>query len=410
MVKNIEIINYKSIEKVKIDLGRVNVFIGENGSGKSNILEAVAMLSCAKENKLSVEDIYNKGIRVTKPLLTTSSFLKKKRNSKIYLSVELEKESESQQETVYSFLDCTDADNILTDWNDIVHHDLLQTFESKAEKLGFLENIEQVYEKISADTKLDSNFKDSILRDLKEMKNIKSYFSKKYSDDHKIITNFQIYSPNISVLRGIIKMSLKPFLGLYGENLDLLLANFNKEEKILLNKYLNDISWLKKILFEQENELNLKEHKIGKSISKLYFSDKFMSIKNNIFSAENANEGALFILFYLGLFISKSTPKFFAIDNIETALNPALCRKIIGIIADLSVKNDKQALITTHNPAVLDGLNLNDPMQKLFVVKRTNDGRTKVEQIKVKPNTDLSTNKLSELWMRGYLGGLPINF
>ena len=33
-----------------------------------------------------------------------------------------------------------------------------------------------------------------------------------------------------------------------------------------------------------------------------------MQKKNNLFSAENANEGALELLFYLALFISKKTP------------------------------------------------------------------------------------------------------
>lgn len=66
-----------------------------------------------------------------------------------------------------------------------------------------------------------------------------------------------------------------------------------------------------------------------------------MSKKNNIFSAENTNEGILHILFYLSLFISKKTPKFFAIDNIEKSLNPKLCRTLIKEIAILSKDNDK---------------------------------------------------------------------
>ena len=34
MIKKVLISNYKSIVKQEIDLGRVNIFIGENGSGK----------------------------------------------------------------------------------------------------------------------------------------------------------------------------------------------------------------------------------------------------------------------------------------------------------------------------------------------------------------------------------------
>lgn len=43
MIDSISIKNYKSILDLTVELGRVNVFIGANGVGKSNILEAVAM-------------------------------------------------------------------------------------------------------------------------------------------------------------------------------------------------------------------------------------------------------------------------------------------------------------------------------------------------------------------------------
>lgn len=45
MTNSIEIENYKSIKHLKLDTARVNVFIGEPNSGKSNILEALAWLS-----------------------------------------------------------------------------------------------------------------------------------------------------------------------------------------------------------------------------------------------------------------------------------------------------------------------------------------------------------------------------
>ena len=40
-VAKVEIDNYKSIKHCEIDFRDINLFIGENGTGKSNILEAV---------------------------------------------------------------------------------------------------------------------------------------------------------------------------------------------------------------------------------------------------------------------------------------------------------------------------------------------------------------------------------
>jgi AAA15 family ATPase/GTPase len=74
MIQEITIENYKSIQSLSIELGRVTVFIGENGCGKSNILEAIALGSAAAADKLDNEFLAPRGIRVTDPKLMRSAF------------------------------------------------------------------------------------------------------------------------------------------------------------------------------------------------------------------------------------------------------------------------------------------------------------------------------------------------
>ena len=45
MIENLEVINFKSIKHLKIDCKKVNIFIGKPNTGKSNILEAIGLLS-----------------------------------------------------------------------------------------------------------------------------------------------------------------------------------------------------------------------------------------------------------------------------------------------------------------------------------------------------------------------------
>ncbi len=74
------------------------------------------------------------------------------------------------------------------------------------------------------------------------------------------------------------------------------------------------------------------------------------------------------MLFYFCRFISEDTPSFFAIDNIDASLNPKLCRRLIKELYD------KQVILTTHNPSILDGLNLDEYEPRLLVVFRNKSG------------------------------------
>ena len=47
MIRRLQVRSFKSLADVEVELGVVNVFIGANGSGKSNLLEALGVLSAA---------------------------------------------------------------------------------------------------------------------------------------------------------------------------------------------------------------------------------------------------------------------------------------------------------------------------------------------------------------------------
>lgn len=53
--------NLQSLEDVTVDLGRVNVFIGANGSGKSNLLEALGILSAAADGRVDDQSLLARG-------------------------------------------------------------------------------------------------------------------------------------------------------------------------------------------------------------------------------------------------------------------------------------------------------------------------------------------------------------
>ena len=90
MIKKIGIENYKSIQELKIELGRVTVLIGENGCGKTNILEAIALSSAAAGDKLDNEFLVSRGIRVTESQFMRSAFDIDNLNKEIKISLQFQ--------------------------------------------------------------------------------------------------------------------------------------------------------------------------------------------------------------------------------------------------------------------------------------------------------------------------------
>ena len=78
MFKRLAIKNFKSIIDQTIELGRVNVFIGANGMGKSNVLEAIAMIAANSQDEIDLNKLVQDGVRIARPDLVRSSFYENK--------------------------------------------------------------------------------------------------------------------------------------------------------------------------------------------------------------------------------------------------------------------------------------------------------------------------------------------
>lgn len=393
IIKELQISGYKSIAQDKIELGRINVFIGANGCGKTNILEALATVGAERAKDLSFEGLYSRGVRIARPDLVASSFLDSSQRSKI--DIDLNFSHDNGTEYYRCSLTPANPADVYTKWINLAEEELYPD-----QLLNYFLKITQKNPGISGD---------ELVKRANGLISSKGLTQERFFDS--FVSDYAIFDLNTRALRGITAAdSKKTPLGLNGEGLDILIASFNKEEKSELNKCLIFFEWLSGIVADKDDKLKSTGLKPGRSTSTLYFQDRFMNKENNTFSAENSNEGVLHVLFYLALFISNKTPSLLGIDNIETALNPKLCRVLMTELIKLAKSNNKQALITTHNPAILDGLNLLDDEQRLFEVYRDSQGTTKTRRIKFKPDLSDKKYKLSEMWLKGVLGATPKNF
>ncbi len=391
MLQDIQIENYKSIQKLKLGLGRVTVLIGENGSGKSNILEAIALASAAANDKLDNEFLFSRGIRVTNPEYMRSAFDKEQITQGIKINF-------YGKNSDFKF------GYILQNNNKAYSSWLIEENKIDKKKEQKIENdIRKKYSQIipvnveNLEIKFDDNFiLETILR--KKEQFIKQEVHQSYLD------NFLIYSPENFALRQFEKEGQIQPLGINGEGLFKLLKVLNLDQSKI-----NELKEKLKLLFWFE-DFTIHADFLDSEKS-LKTKDRYLDPDLSAFDQKSANEGFLFLLFYFALFISDDTPRFFAIDNIDASLNPKLCSQLMRELVQLAKKYDKQVIVTTHNPAILDGLDLDDPEQQLWVIYRNKFGHTKTRSVeKPTPLEGQDPVKLSEAFMRGYIGGLPKNF
>lgn len=413
MINSIEIQSYKSIDKVKIELGKINVFIGENGAGKSNLLEAVALAAAANADKLDNEFLMSRGIRVTNAPLMRPRFDDFSENDPIRISIETDDKHRSifiinNDNKPYSSWNC-EVSRDSSEKSIIIEAAIEEYTKENLERLDKLRSdIEKLLEKLSdaeyakqhAAT-LPGNFKIGVSEG-ETLADFLSSYHKAFANEIKGLSDFVIFSPENTLLRMIEKEGQVEPLGINGEGLIKLLLVLSELDDGSIIKEINEC--LKVLGWFEGFNVKLTS---GTSTASIDIDDKYLALGKRKLDHRSANEGFMFLLFYFSLFSTQLTPSIFAIDNIDASLNPKLCTNLIKQLSKLAKKHKKQALLTTHNPAVLDGLNLEDPDQRLFVVYRNPHGCTRVKRITKPEGTNL---KLSEMFMRGVIGGLPKGF
>lgn len=396
ILNKITITGFKSIYKQELELGQLNVFIGTNGAGKSNLLEAIAMLSASMEGGIDYERLARRGARLSSHSVFRSAFKNKKRRNSI--SMEAEIGDLTYKMGIYSVDKFHYLSESLTDTNG-------KKLCGRSNK-GFKMLGETVSKKPEGEKSI-----------------IPIYRS--FQEDHNALSQlekFAIYAPSTPILRGISSdNSNKAPLGLYGGRLaDALKEIFEqKDNDKELKRFFQLIDWFKSVGVRNGADSSLISEHVSLSRRIIFYKDKYMQTNFNDLYAYDVSEGALYILFVLVLLTHEKSPDFFALDNIDNALNPGLVKNLIEHMSEiLEGKPNKQILMTTHNPTTLDAIDLFNEKHRLFVVSRApDDGQTIITRIsppegmtKEQWEKDYYGMKLSEIWLSGAIGGLSQGF
>jgi len=388
-LKKISFGNFKSLYNVSFEPGKVNVFIGANGSGKSTILEAIGLLSAAMTDRVDSNSLQRKGVRLSTSSLYKSSFKGQRAKPTIDLSLEWEEEERS----------------------DTFRYDVHLTTPTNSEywkyhSEAFSQNGERKWGRSNASQNQGNNNIGFFLLD----QNPELINSREIA---KLFSNYGIFQPNTLTLRGTVPdpNQMSP-IGLNGGRLAEALQDIIKEKdgdihfgSLYMDDVLEMIDWASDISIDVPKKTSINAN-IPTTRQIIEFSDRFM--KNTVkFTGYDASEGALYVLFMLCLAMHPQAPSIFAVDSFDHALNPRLAKKITQVFSEQIIEHKKHVFLTTHNPLVLDGLDLGNDDIRLFAVDRDKNGYAQMKRIQVSEELIREGQPLSRLWINGRLGGVP---
>jgi len=394
VIERFSVKTFKSLEDVTVELGQVNVFIGANGSGKSNLLEALGVLSAAANGKVDEEALRARGVRPGVPKLYKSAFPAKP-GVKTPGHLRFEAHGAS-------------AEYGVSLWNNPEDPDPAWTFKSESWK----ENGVQLAGRSPASKEWNKE------RGLAALKAVEVAEGPTLSLLESL-QRYVIFSPTTAVLRGVMpETQPKTPLGLSGGGLlravhNLVIQGYEDDKiRTICEDVLDLIDWAKEIKLTSEVQQPLSPIKSSVKTT-IEFRDRFMEEGRNVLSAYEASEGALYALFLAVITGQKDSPPLCAVDNADHGLNPRLARALMECLCrwHMAMDEPRQILLTTHNPLILDGLLLQDDRVRLFTVSRTSSGRTSIRRVVVDQDLLGKAAKhglsLSRLWVMGHLGGVP---
>ena len=420
MLAKLKIERFKSIRLSRLELGRVNLFIGGNGAGKSNVLEAIGVVSAALERGVGDDDLSRKGVRITPPELMKSAF-------KSYdLPKTLQITAEMDDAVVYRI-------NLTGSQDD----PLLSFFSEKCLLRG-----DKIFGRSYAGSSvLGESVQGKLNRHRSIWDQVRTAFEFPSAVDTALyeLSNFAIYSPQTDFLRGIQsgKVSSPP-IGLRGEGLPEAVRGLIRQlhrpsgiqkGNVVKSQYKQRRQALELAFLPQWAHTvdvgNLDEYMTSREILErgkemVYFIDKYMHAKRRTLSAYDSSEGTLFLLFSAVLLSHNEAPKIFALDNVDSALNPSMTRQLLKTVVNISNRaceedldvGPRQVFLTSHNPSSLDAFDLFDDNQRVFVVERNDEGHTEITRLA--PNKGMSREEwyvaangrsLSQLWLDGEIRG-----
>ena len=373
-IVKVSISNLLSLRNVEIELNKLNVFVGPNASGKSNIVRALQLIVNTVRNGVPSLSGYKEFKDIAYGFDETSEI-----NLKIELSIE-------NRTIIYSLT--LVADNYLEEaWID--NKEALLS-NGKSGVMRVLTRHGDLKEYRKSGGMLSSNLYRGVYRSV--LASLPHDAAKELHLLAYTLRNISIHSFTPERLRLRSGVSARPTLGYYGDNL----------ARVLLHLYLEN----RKAFSSIENVIKSLIPEVEEIIPHIEGSEVeiWMRVKSLIepLKSFNISDGTLRILAYVTTLYSGTSLAVF--EEPENCVHPHLLETIV----DLARKAPCQVIMTTHSPYLLDHVGINE----VFVVEKPGTETmvkklSSIEEVKAVRKILEEGGTLGEAWYSGIMGGVP---
>ena len=404
MIEHIEIEGFKSLEKVSLDLGALNIFVGTNASGKTNFLEALRVLQGIGYG-YTVEEIFNgkpkgansevwEGIRGGS---TYAGFRRSWPGIDLVANVQFRVRASlpSVLGPIHYAIGVSAKDSSVNSESlsvgDRVIYSLAPgdlTIEGANEFPG---------EQESTDVPIDRSR--PVLGQVGG-----SPWSAPFEDswdDAELFVSFrhnlsdlQALAPALSVLRQYSRASVANRMGDHGENFAALVKTILKDDSSA-SAY---VSWLKELTPAELDEVVV--------LPGAAADWKFEFRRNGVdFPADLLSEGTLRFAAVAAALFQPSRPHTLVLEEIENGLHPTRLRLLVELLKSQAGKGISQVMATSHSPYAISWLKEEDYRTVFLCTKDDATGATSITPFSEIPRLmELArTQPIADLFAEGWL-------
>lgn len=389
MIKEITLKNFKSFKNLNYKFENINIFIGGNGSGKSNFLDALEFIKLLTNNP--------NDNKVIEKIRGTSKFLKTFNQNELTVGVIANLNEKKDFEYNYSL----DTNNIISDRiKDTIDNKEIPTMDSKTysklksmevqitkelETIKFIENIDikqfikfgkefgvdtvglqKVHERASRITKTQKNVKEKTNQIKNHLLGIETI---------EILKQITILDPIPREIRGESKLTTD--VQLIKDCSNLISYVINSKIKGLEE---NLLKYLKILLGENIQKIEFKILGKNKEFCQLYIHEKIGN-KIETLHSDIVSDGTLRFISIIVALLSQKKGSILAIEEFDNGIAPSKVKILLDIIDEISLEREIDVLITTHNTSLINYIS-KKLFDFIFYVYKNDSGYSNIKRIK----------------------------